>query len=326
MVQRAVLYFSNAASVVGHEADVAIPHDCHDLDYELELACVIGRPARDLPADDRSLECVAGFTIMNDWMARYLQCLEMAVGLGPRKGKDFATSLGPELVDLNELADCYRGGRFHLRMIASVNGRLLSRGDSGSMYWTWPQLLAHASRDTVLRPGDVLGSGTVGTGCILELTPRPSAAGSSPAMSSSSPSSGWEFCGIGSSLTPEPTEPGRENVMPPYLRLGSVPRKRHIAHTHQPGFQGEGIYYEEVVMVAGFSRAYSLVYHLCPPTRVIRVEPAGSLTVDLVDQRPCAPHLKTKSIPRRVTLSPDGSCCLPMRGLAGPLPPRSTPE
>jgi fumarylacetoacetate (FAA) hydrolase len=136
------------------------------------LACVIGQPARDLPTDDRALECVAGFTIMNDWSARDLQRLEMAVGLGPSKGKDFATSLGPELVCLDELADCYRGGRLHLEMTAAVNGQVLSRGNSGSMYWTWPQLLAHASRDTTLQPGDVLGSGTVGSGCILELTPQ----------------------------------------------------------------------------------------------------------------------------------------------------------
>ncbi len=167
-----VFYFSNAASVVGHEADVWIPHDSQALDYELELACVIGQPARDLPTDDRALECVAGFTIMNDWSARDLQRLEMAVGLGPSKGKDFATSLGPELVCLDELADCYRGGRLHLEMTAAVNGQMLSRGNSGSMYWTWPQLLAHASRDTTFRPGDVLGSGTVGSGCILELTPQ----------------------------------------------------------------------------------------------------------------------------------------------------------
>ena len=109
---------------------------------------------------------------MNDWSARDLQRKEMAVGLGPSKGKDFATSLGPELVGFDELSDRYRDGRLHLEMTASVNGRLLSRGDSGSMYWTWPQLLAHASRDATLRPGDVLGSGTVGTGCILELTPE----------------------------------------------------------------------------------------------------------------------------------------------------------
>ena len=87
--------------------------------------------------------------------------------------------------------------------------------------------------------------------------------------------------------------------MPPYLRLGSVPRKRHIAHPHQPGFLGEGIYYEEVVTLAGFTRGYSLVYHLRPPTRVVRVEPAGSVAVDLVDQPVLRHHhLKTRAIPR----------------------------
>lgn len=167
-----VFYFSNPASVIGHEADVRAPRGSEALDYELELACVIGREARDLPADDRALEVVAGFTIMNDWSARDLQRVEMAVGLGPSKGKDFATSLGPELVSFDELAEHYRDGRLHLAMTARRNSRLLSSGDSGTMYWTWPQLLAHASRDATLRPGDVIGSGTVGTGCILELTPE----------------------------------------------------------------------------------------------------------------------------------------------------------
>jgi fumarylacetoacetate (FAA) hydrolase len=166
-----VFYFSNPASVLRHQEDVWAPAGCVELDYELELACVIGRDARDLPADDRALEAVAGFTIMNDWSARDLQRLEMSVGLGPSKGKDFATSLGPEVVSIDELSDCYRDGRLHLEMTASRSGRLLSRGNSGSMYWTWPQLLAHASRDARLRRGDVIGSGTVGTGCILELTP-----------------------------------------------------------------------------------------------------------------------------------------------------------
>jgi fumarylacetoacetate (FAA) hydrolase len=167
-----VFYFSNPAGVVRHDEDVFAPFGCAELDYELELACVIGRTARDLPADDRALEAVAGFTIMNDWSARDLQRLEMSVGLGPSKGKDFATSLGPEVVGMDELGECYRDGRLHLEMTAAVGGRLLSRGNSGSMYWTWPQLLAHASRDATLRAGDVIGSGTVGTGCILELTPE----------------------------------------------------------------------------------------------------------------------------------------------------------
>jgi fumarylacetoacetate (FAA) hydrolase len=167
-----VFYFSNPAGVLPHEAEVYAPLGSHALDYELELACVIGRAGRDLPDDDRGLAYVAGFTIMNDWSARDLQRLEMAVGLGPSKGKDFATSLGPLLVSFDELADCYRDGRLHLEMTAAVNGKILSRGNSGSMYWTWPQLLAHASRDATLQPGDVLGSGTVGTGCSLELTPE----------------------------------------------------------------------------------------------------------------------------------------------------------
>jgi fumarylacetoacetate (FAA) hydrolase len=167
-----VFYFSNPSSVIGPDDPVCAPAGSQALDYELELACVIGREGRDLPADDRALDHVAGFTIMNDWSARDLQRVEMAVGLGPSKGKDFATSLGPWLVTFDELRDRYRAGRLHLEMTAAVNGRVLSRGDSGSMHWTWPELIAHASRDARLQPGDVLGSGTVGTGCILELTPE----------------------------------------------------------------------------------------------------------------------------------------------------------
>src|SRR5262245_28398884 len=167
-----VFYFSNPAGVIGHEEPVAAPQGSQALDYELELACVIGKECSNLPADDRALEAVAGFTIMNDWSARDLQRTEMAVGLGPSKSKDFATSLGPALVTFDELRDRYHDGRLHLEMAARVNGRELSHGNAASMYWTWPQLIAHASRDVWLRPGDVLGSGTVGSGCILELTPE----------------------------------------------------------------------------------------------------------------------------------------------------------
>jgi len=167
-----VFYFSNAVAVIGDNDPVWAPQGSSALDYELELSCVIGTAARDLPADDSAMDCVAGFTIMNDWSARDLQRAEMAVGLGPSKSKDFATSLGPRLVPFSDLKDCYRDGRLHLNMTASVNGKQYSQGNSGAMYWTWPQLLAHACRDTELRPGDVLGSGTLGTGCILELTPE----------------------------------------------------------------------------------------------------------------------------------------------------------
>lgn len=167
-----VFYFSNPVAVIGDGEPVRAPHGSTALDYELELACVIGTPARDLPPDDSAMGCVAGFTVMNDWSARDLQRAEMAVGLGPSKSKDFATSLGPRLVPFAELRTYFRDGRLHLGMTAAVNGRELSSGNAGTMYWTWPQLLAHASRDTELQPGDVIGSGTVGTGCILELTPE----------------------------------------------------------------------------------------------------------------------------------------------------------
>ena len=105
---------------------------------------------------------IGGFTIMNDWSARDLQRREMRIGLGPAKGKDFATSLGPIVVTPDELGD------LRLEMVARVNGEERSRGNLGDMYHSWEAILAHASRNTELRPGDILGSGTVGTGCILE--------------------------------------------------------------------------------------------------------------------------------------------------------------
>jgi fumarylacetoacetate (FAA) hydrolase len=113
-----VFYFSNPAAVLGDGDPVFAPAGSQELDYELELAAVIGSAARDLPAEDSALGCLAGFTVMNDWSARDLQRVEMAVGLGPAKGKDFATTLGPRLVPFAELKDCYRDGRLHLSMTA----------------------------------------------------------------------------------------------------------------------------------------------------------------------------------------------------------------
>lgn len=166
-----VFYFSNPASVIGHGDLVYMPRSTQELDFELEIAAIIGNEVSNLRADDSAMDCVAGFTIYNDWSARDLQRNEMAVGLGPSKGKDFANSFGPHMIPLEELRDCYDQGRLKLDMSASINGKVVSRGNAASMYWTWPQLLAHASRDTRLMPGDVIGSGTVGSGCILELTP-----------------------------------------------------------------------------------------------------------------------------------------------------------
>lgn len=167
-----VFYFANHQGIIGPDDPVPMPRT-EQLDYELEVACVIGREGRNIDVDE-ALEYIAGFTIMNDWSARDLQAEEMSVGLGPAKGKDFATSLGPYLVTLDELEDYATsdGDRWRLEMIARVNGRELSRGNLADMHYTWAQLIAQASRDATLYPGDVLGSGTVGGGCILELTPE----------------------------------------------------------------------------------------------------------------------------------------------------------
>jgi fumarylacetoacetate (FAA) hydrolase len=163
-----VFYFSNPAAFVGHRAAVRRPDTTTALDYELELGWVISRKARDVRAEEwRSV--VAGFTILNDWSARDVQRREMAVGLGPAKGKDFATSLGPALVTLDEFEGAWDGDRVRLEMEASVNGVALSHGNTGSMRFTVGDVIARASQDVYLFPGDVFGSGTVGTGCILEL-------------------------------------------------------------------------------------------------------------------------------------------------------------
>ena len=167
-----VFYFTNPTAIIGNGDPVYVPRHSNEIDFELEIAAIIGQPASDLPADDSAMSCVAGFTIYNDWSARDLQRAEMKVGLGPSKGKDFANALGPLLVPFQQLQDRYHNGRLNLEMEAFINGRCVSQANASSMYWTWPQLLAHASRDTRLLPGDVIGSGTVGSGCILELTPE----------------------------------------------------------------------------------------------------------------------------------------------------------
>ena len=144
-------YFSNPAAIYGPEDEIPYPEGTEKLDYELEVAAVIGANG-----------AIGGFTIMNDWSARDLQRREMAIGLGPAKGKDFATSLGPVVVTPDELGD------LRLEMVARVNGEERSRGNLGDMYHSWEAIVANASRNTELRAGDILGSGTVGTGCILE--------------------------------------------------------------------------------------------------------------------------------------------------------------
>jgi fumarylacetoacetate (FAA) hydrolase len=153
-----VFYFSNPASIVGPGAPVARPEGSTRLDFELETCAVIGAGGE-----------IAGFTLLNDWSARDVQRVEMGVGLGPAKGKDFATSVGPFLVTLEELP--YSDGRLHLEATVTHNGRELTRSDAGAQYHAWPAILAHAARGTRLRTGDLLGSGTLNRGCLLELGP-----------------------------------------------------------------------------------------------------------------------------------------------------------
>ncbi|XAL99423.1 fumarylacetoacetate hydrolase family protein [Phycisphaeraceae bacterium D3-23] len=169
--EQPVFYFSNHRSIVGDGAEVFAPLGCNELDFELEIGVVIGKAGRDIAEAD-AWDHVLGFTIVNDLSARDLQRAEMKVGLGPSKGKDFATAVGPEVVPLKALRDAINSdGRVSLAMSCDVNGKRLSQGNAADMHFTWPQIIAHASRDTELRPGDLLGSGTVGTGCILELGP-----------------------------------------------------------------------------------------------------------------------------------------------------------
>lgn len=167
-----VFYFTNHQAVVG-PGDVPVrERHLERLDFELEAAIVVGKKGRNLSAKQADAH-VFGMTIMNDWSARALQMEEMKLSLGPAKGKDFATSLGPWLVTLDELADRTKAGPngnvYDLAMKATVNGVQVSSGNVKDMTWTFAQILERASYGVTLYPGDVVGSGTCGTGCFLEL-------------------------------------------------------------------------------------------------------------------------------------------------------------
>jgi fumarylacetoacetate (FAA) hydrolase len=163
-----IFYFSNVSEIRGPDQPVWSPTASTELDYELEVAAVVDTPAVDL-APDRAEEAIGGYTIFNDWSARDLQRDETAVRLGPAKGKDFASSLGPYLVTPDELADARQGTGYDLAMTAEVNGIETSRGRWSDAHFSFGEMLARASADVHLRPGDLVGSGTVGTGCLLEV-------------------------------------------------------------------------------------------------------------------------------------------------------------
>lgn len=163
-------YFTNPYAVIGAHDDVPVPPGSAVLDFELEVAAVIGQEGRDL-TPEAAREHIIGYTVFNDWSARDLQSREMQVRLGPCKGKDTAATLGPYLVTADEL-EPYRDtdGFLRLALTASVNGEVVGKDLLSNMSWTFEEMVAYASRGTVVRPGDVLGSGTCGNGgCLAEL-------------------------------------------------------------------------------------------------------------------------------------------------------------
>jgi fumarylacetoacetate (FAA) hydrolase len=166
-----VFYFTNPNTIFGPDDRVPYPTYTQAMDYELEVACIIGKAGINI-ASERAVEHIFGFTIFNDWSARDVQRMEMKVGLGPAKGKDFASSLGPVIVTPDELKDRSTGrpGVYDLRMQARVNGVTRSAGNWKDLHYSFGEMIARASHDVYLLPGEVLGSGTVGTGCLLELT------------------------------------------------------------------------------------------------------------------------------------------------------------
>lgn len=162
-----VFYFTNPAAIGPAHGSVEISPGSSQFDFELEVAAVIGLPGENIRPEDAERH-IAGYTVLCDWSARDLQAVEMVQRLGPAKGKDSATSLGPYLVTPDELADVARDGGYDLAMRASVNGAEQTNGNWSSIHWTFAQMIAYASRGTELRAGDVIGSGTVGFGCLLE--------------------------------------------------------------------------------------------------------------------------------------------------------------
>ena len=163
-----IFYFSNTSEIRGPDEPVWAPRGSEELDFELEVCAVVDTPAVDLVAD-RAEEAIGGYTILNDWSARDLQREETSVRLGPAKAKDFASSIGPWILTPDELEDARQGNGFHLEMTARVGDVPVSRGRWSDAQFSFGQMLERASADVRLRPGDLIGSGTVGTGCLLEV-------------------------------------------------------------------------------------------------------------------------------------------------------------
>lgn len=174
-----VFYFMNPHTVYGGNADIPAPAYTERLDFELEVAVILRKPAVNV-SPEQVPDLIAGYCILNDWSARDVQLKEMSVGLGPSKGKDFATTLGPWITTPDSLEKYREGDRYALDMSVSVNGERLGGDNLKNMSWSFEQMVAHASRSSMVGAGDVLGSGTAHTGSLAEhwgknksLTPAP---------------------------------------------------------------------------------------------------------------------------------------------------------
>ena len=168
----AIFYFSNPNCCYGHKEEIPYPKKTTELDFELEFAIIIGNGGSDIKSSDAN-KVIAGYTILNDWSSRNLQREEMPMSLGPAKGKDFASSFGPYMVTPDELENDWDDhGKLNLRMTCHVNGNLVSDGNTNDLYHSFGNMIERASMNTKLVPGEYIGSGTVGTGCILELRPE----------------------------------------------------------------------------------------------------------------------------------------------------------
>jgi fumarylacetoacetate (FAA) hydrolase len=173
--QYPIFYFTNHNAIQGPGAIYCMPDHFQQLDFELEIAIVIGKEGKNIKAKNAD-EYIAGFTIMNDLSARKLQMEEMLLNLGPAKGKDFSTVIGPWLVTPDELKSHlvpakkgHVGNNYNLSMKCWVNDQLVSEGNVKDMDWTFAEIIERCSYGVTIYPGDVIGSGTVGTGCFLEL-------------------------------------------------------------------------------------------------------------------------------------------------------------
>jgi fumarylacetoacetate (FAA) hydrolase len=166
-----VFYFSCTPNIYPSGQDIKYPDKSGAFDYEMEVAAVIGNRIQDCHSN--CMDSIFGFIIMNDWSLRDIQKQEMKVMLGPAKGKDYATSFGPFLVTRDEILRDYENGKINIEMKGYVNGKLYSQNNLKNIYFSFDSMLERASESVPLLPGDVIGSGTFGTGCLLELAKYP---------------------------------------------------------------------------------------------------------------------------------------------------------